>query len=202
VKSWVKDIIWFIAIVAALVTYGAWTGVAWPIAVVSSYSMEPTLRVGDFILLTGAACQTVQPGEIVVYVARNPMWHGSWIIHRVHQKTERSCGLITWGDNNPVPDQAVGEPPVANNIVGKVALTVPYIGVFPLVVRPQGVGAEAIATWMGRLAIFAAATYAFYHYFKSAEPPKKRKKKRKQPPNSPLRGIRDITKPHTQRRGA
>jgi len=38
--------------------------------------MEPTLRVGDFIVLTGASCQSVNVGDIVVYVARNPTWAG------------------------------------------------------------------------------------------------------------------------------
>ncbi|RFA94585.1 signal peptidase I [Pyrobaculum aerophilum] len=177
-KGWVKDLIWFAGIVAALLAYSLATGVAWPIAVVSSYSMEPTMRVGDFVFLTGATCTSIQPGEVVVYVARNPMWYGNWIIHRVYQKQNSGgqCGLVTWGDNNPFPDQRVGEPLVSNNIVGKVLFTVPYIGVFPLVVRPQGIGDIAIAAWLGRLFIFGAVTYAFYLYFKAAE--KKPKKKR------------------------
>jgi signal peptidase len=158
-------------LVAIIVAYGALAGVPWPIAVVSSYSMEPTMRVGDFIVLAGASCQSVNVGDVVVYVARNPTWHGSWIIHRVHQK-EGNCELITWGDNNPMPDQAksVGEPPVSDNLVGKVLFTVPYVGVFPLIARPQGVGAEAMAAWLGRIAAFSAMVYLFYQYFKTAEP--------------------------------
>lgn len=176
-KGWVKDLLWFVAIVIALVAYSAASGVAWPIAVVSSYSMEPTMRVGDFVLLSGASCASVTPGDVVVYVAKNPSWYGSWIIHRVYEKqqTGGNCALVTWGDNNNLPDQAVGEPPVSKNIVGKVALTVPYIGVFPLVVRPQGVGNEALAAWIGRLVIFGAAVYAFYYYFKAGERELKRR---------------------------
>jgi len=169
VRGWVWDLVWFVGLVAIIVVYGALAGVQWPIAVVSSYSMEPTMRVGDFIVLTGASCQSVNVGDVVVYVARNPVWHGSWIIHRVYQK-EGNCELKTWGDNNPMPDQAVGEPPVSSNIVGKVLFTVPYVGVFPLVARPQGVGAEAMAAWLGRIAIFGALVYLFYLYFKAAEP--------------------------------
>ena len=168
--------LWFVGILAALVAYSAAAGVAWPIAVVSSYSMEPTLRVGDFVLLGGASCGSVSPGDVVVYVARNPMWAGSWIIHRVYAK-EGGCGLVTKGDNNNLPDQAVGEPLVSNNIVGRVALTVPYVGVFPLIVRPQGVGAEAMAAWLGRLALFLGGVYGFYWFFKSAQRRPKRRRK-------------------------
>ncbi|WP_053240517.1 signal peptidase I [Pyrobaculum islandicum] len=176
--GWVREFLWLVAIVVALVVYSVVAGVAWPIAVVSSYSMEPTLRVGDFIFLVGASCQSVSPGDVVVYVARNPLWVGSWIIHRVYQKVDRGgCGLITWGDNNPAPDQAAGEPPVTNNIIGKVLFTVPYVGVFPLVVRPQGVGGEAVAAWLGRLALFSVATYLFYLYFKGGEPRRRRGRK-------------------------
>jgi len=177
VRGWVWDLVWFVGLVVVLVVYGALAHVSWPIAVVSSYSMEPTLRVGDFIVLTGASCQSVNVGDVVVYVARNPMWYGSWIIHRVYQK-EGNCGLITWGDNNPMPDQAVGEPPVSSNIVGKVLFTVPYVGVFPLVARPQGVGAEAMAAWFGRIAVFGALVYLFYLYFKAAEPRRGKKARR------------------------
>jgi signal peptidase len=162
-------LVWFVGLVVVLVVYGVLAGVPWPIAVVSSYSMEPTLRVGDFIVLMGASCQSVNVGDVVVYVARNPMWHGNWIIHRVYQK-EGGCKLMTWGDNNLAPDQLSGEPPVSDNIVGKVLFTVPYVGVFPLVARPQGVGAEAMAAWLGRIAVFGALVYFFYLYFKAAEP--------------------------------
>ncbi|MFN3803471.1 MAG: signal peptidase I [Pyrobaculum sp.] len=174
-RGWVKDLAWLLAILIALVAYSSATGVAWPIAVVSSYSMEPTLRLGDFILLMSASCNSIQPGEIIVYVARHPLWAGSWIIHRVYKK--EGCSIYTWGDNNNMPDQAAGEPPVVNNVVGKVAVVVPYVGVFPLVVRPQGVGLEAVATWLGRMAVFFLLTYGFYHYFKQPDRRKKGLKK-------------------------
>jgi signal peptidase len=72
VRGWVWDLAWFVGLVVVLVVYGVLAGVPWPIAVVSSYSMEPTLRVGDFIVLAGASCQSVNVGDVVVYVARNP----------------------------------------------------------------------------------------------------------------------------------
>lgn len=172
-SSWAKDLGWLAAILIVLLTYSLITGVSWPIAVVSSYSMEPTLRVGDFVFLTSASCSSVQPGDVVVYIARHPMWSGNWIIHRVY-KIE-GCSIFTWGDNNPSPDQAAGEPPVVENLVGEVALIVPYVGVFPLLVRPQGVGMYAIISWLGRIAIFAALVYGFYYFFKTEESKKRRR---------------------------
>jgi signal peptidase len=155
VRGWVWDLVWFVGLVVVLVVYGVLVGVPWPIAVVSSYSMEPTMRVGDFIVLTGASCQSVNVGDVLYTWLGTPCGHGNWIIHRVYQE-EGNCKLKTWGDNNPMPDQLAGEPPVSDNIVGKVLFTVPYVGVFPLVARPQGVGAEAMAAWLGRIAVFSA----------------------------------------------
>lgn len=164
-SSWAKDLVWLVVILIALIAYSQITGVSWPIAVVSSYSMEPTLRVGDFVLLTSASCAYVQPGDVVVYVARSPLWAGNWIIHRVYKVD--GCSIFTWGDNNIVPDQLVGEPPVSDNLVGKVAVIIPYVGVFPLVVRPQGVDAYAMVSWLGRIVIFAVIVYGFYYFFKA-----------------------------------
>lgn len=171
VREWARELLWLAVIVIAIVAYSASVGVAWPIAVVSSYSMEPTLRLGDFVFLSSAACETLKPGDVVVYSARNPLWAGSWIIHRVHQKLGGgTCALVTWGDNNNAPDQSIGEPPVDNrNIIGRVVLAVPYVGVFPLVVRPQGIDARSLALWLLRLVAFSAAVMAFYVYFRGLE---------------------------------
>ncbi|MCX8180553.1 MAG: signal peptidase I [Thermofilaceae archaeon] len=95
-----------------------------PLAVVTSWSMEPTLHVGDLIVVKG----THEPeiGDVVVYVKPN----GELIVHRLIEIRHTLAGVeyITKGDANAWPD-----PPVyPNQLKGKVILVVPYIGVLRL----------------------------------------------------------------------
>ncbi|MBP1449999.1 MAG: signal peptidase I, partial [Thermoproteus sp.] len=130
--------------------------VSWPFAVVSSWSMLPTLRVGDFVLLAGVrSCSSLQLGDIIVYVAEPPVPPGEWIIHRVISVSP-ACQVVTKGDNNPISDQQFGEPPVAlGDIVGEAFFVIPYVGVFPLIVRPQSFGGAGIDLWASRLLLFS-----------------------------------------------
>jgi len=96
-----------------------------PLAVVSSWSMEPTLHVGDLIVV--ANWGDVKVGDIIVYVDGR----GSLIVHRVVAIRHSAAGIlyVTKGDANPLPD-AVPVPP--SRVKGKVILVVPYIGVVKL----------------------------------------------------------------------
>ncbi len=91
-----------------------------PLAVVSSWSMEPTLHVGDIIVVYGR--DRIREGDIVVYVSAS----GTLIVHRVIAIEEGAFGLVyvTKGDANPTPDTPV--PP--SRVKGKVILVIPYLG--------------------------------------------------------------------------
>ncbi|MFP3168901.1 MAG: signal peptidase I [Thermoproteus sp.] len=166
-EKWVQDIFVFAVILFAVFLAAKYIlRVSWPFAVVSSWSMMPDLRVGDFVVLTGAgSCPHV--GDIIVYVASPPFPPGEWIIHRVIA-VGPGCSLATKGDNsitNPISDQQYGEPPVTpGDIIGKAMLVVPYIGVFPLIVRPQS--AAGVGLWLMRLGIFLMLIAAYYAAFK------------------------------------
>ncbi len=92
-----------------------------PLAVVSSWSMEPTLHIGDLIVVSG-----IEPeiGDIIVYS------RGKYIVHRVISKSEAKDGfsVVTKGDANAFSDGSISW----RQIKGKVVLVLPYIGVLKL----------------------------------------------------------------------
>ncbi|MEL9990901.1 MAG: signal peptidase I [Thermoproteus sp.] len=167
-SKWATDLLAFAVIVFLIFFASKYVlHVSWPFAVVSSWSMMPDLRVGDFVLLVGAtSCSQINVGDVIVYIASAPFPPGEWIIHRVIAKTQ--CQFTTKGDNsltNPISDQQYGEPPVTlGDVVGKLGLVIPYIGVFPLIVRPQS--AFGAGMWLLRLVIFVALVAAYYIAFK------------------------------------
>lgn len=91
-----------------------------PLAVVSSWSMEPALHIGDLIVVSGRERPKV--GDVIVYSKPT----GELIVHRVIriERTARGLVYITKGDANPAPDPPVDE----GRVVGKVVFTVPYLG--------------------------------------------------------------------------
>ncbi|HDD63695.1 MAG: signal peptidase I [Thermoprotei archaeon] len=106
-----------------------------PLAVVSSYSMEPTLHVGDLLVIIGCNPKDIKVGDIIVYKG---LW-GSPIVHRVINKTQIDSEyyFLMKGDANASPDPGM----IPNNpytwlksskIKGKVLLIIPYIGVISL----------------------------------------------------------------------
>ncbi|RLE55777.1 MAG: signal peptidase I [Thermoprotei archaeon] len=94
------------------------------LTVVASYSMEPTLMVGD-LLVINPVINSVNPEELVLYRRGTTL-----IVHRV--LAVEGDVVITKGDANLVPDVP---PPRMSNVVGKVVVAVPYIGAFSLLVQ-------------------------------------------------------------------
>ena len=95
-----------------------------PIAVVSSWSMEPVLHVGDIVIVTGQENYT--PGDIVLYYSGQDI-----IVHRII-KTQGHNYTVK-GDANPTPDPIQ---PTNDIILGKVEVVVPYIGSLRLMLNP------------------------------------------------------------------
>jgi len=98
-----------------------------PLAVVTSWSMEPTLHVGDLIVVSGREPPRV--GDIIVYAKPT----GELIVHRLVEirKGVQGTFFITKGDANPHVD-----PPVdPNKVKGKVILVIPYLGAIRLFVE-------------------------------------------------------------------
>jgi signal peptidase I len=96
---------------------------------VTGTSMLPTLEEGDMVGVEKVPFSDIRVGDIIVY---DPPCSntGQSVIHRVVEIV--SGGLVTKGDNNPVPDMS-STPPIARGpitpdcYVGKVVFVVPYL---------------------------------------------------------------------------
>lgn len=93
------------------------------IYIVMSGSMEPAVKMGGVVVVQPLPAEEVQPGDIITFRGENSR---SLTTHRV-VSTETENGLLfyTKGDANESLDPL---PVKAQQLVGKVVLTVPYLG--------------------------------------------------------------------------
>lgn len=86
---------------------------------VISGSMEPTIKVGDLVVIN-TNDKDIKENDVITYASPN----GSLVTHRVTESS--SNGFITKGDaNNTVDEKIVNK----NNIVGKYTFRIPYFGI-------------------------------------------------------------------------
>lgn len=110
----------------------------YPVMVVVSQSMVPTLGVGDFILvdhiedLDEVAAAPQPEGDILVFQRSSSS--DEYIVHRAVEKFSRDgkWWFITKGDHNQVND---GHPVPENRVIGKVIGKIPILGYFPLFIK-------------------------------------------------------------------
>lgn len=131
-----------------------------PIMVVSSGSMDPTLRYGDIIIARGGDVEVVEVGDIIAFNVPSPYdrTSPSPVIHRVVRKwVDNGVTFFrTRGDANPVSDP-YNVP--ANNIVGKyTGLRVPYLGLALLSLKSP-------ITWI-LIILIVAFSVMFDHLFR------------------------------------
>ncbi len=119
--SEIKENIIFIALLSLLVvlflSLGTILHTDVPLAVVSSWSMEPTLHVGDLVVVKGQS--SYEPGDIVVYTTGH-----SLVVHRIVRVLDDGT-FLTKGDANLYADAIH---PRLDQIKGKVILVAPYFG--------------------------------------------------------------------------
>jgi len=116
-------------------------GTKYPLMVVVSQSMVPTLGVGDFIFVSriedfDAVTAAPPPeGDILVYVKRGVA--NEYIVHRAVEKfdADGEWRFVTKGDNNPVAD---GQPVPESRVVGRLVGRIPILGYFPLFIKTSG----------------------------------------------------------------
>ncbi len=101
-----------------------------PFMVVSSESMEPTLHVGDLIIVKKVDPNTLKVGDIIVfYVPKDQQKEpiDFPIVHRIVQVIKNSSGIYfkTKGDNNSMVDYwTIPE----DHVIGKVIFIIPKFG--------------------------------------------------------------------------
>jgi signal peptidase len=113
-------------------------GTEYPMMVVVSQSMVPTLGVGDYIFvaripdLEQINADLPPDGEIIVFL--RPGSSDEYIVHRAIRKITSNgiVSYVTKGDNNAFAD---GTPVPSNNVVGKVIGSIPIVGYFSLFIK-------------------------------------------------------------------
>jgi signal peptidase len=124
----------------------------YPVMVVVSQSMVPTLGVGDFIIVgqVGDFDEVVaepQPdGDILVFL--KPGTSNEYIVHRAIDKTPvgGEWSYVTKGDHNAVRDS---RPVPESNVMGRVIGSIPILGYFPMFIKTS----RGLITVVGLMAI-------------------------------------------------
>lgn len=122
---------------------GAWVVIAmlltgWAPIVISSGSMQPTLRPGDVVLLDEHPSDLLAQRNVITFF--DPDGSGELITHRVHAVDDD--GYITKGDANPTPDTSTV---AVDEIEGVARLVVPLVGLPMLWLERSDTG--SLAAW-------------------------------------------------------
>lgn len=132
------------------------TGTPFPLLVVKSESMTPTIMKGDIIAITSVDYSEIRAeygtGDVLIFYRPGYLGDDDWII--VHRAVRRlSSGVITKGDHNLDTDEFTWGPVPEENIIGKwTEFSIPYwagIGYLVLVLRGEELaplGTAIIAT--------------------------------------------------------
>lgn len=106
-----------------------------PLTVLSG-SMEPTLPVGSVVISKAVDPATIETGDIVTFAQTGDLTGRTspFVTHRVTEVVSGDSGLsfLTKGDANNSADM---DPVLAERVVGKVTLTLPYLGYVTRFVR-------------------------------------------------------------------
>jgi len=133
-KGWRRLILLLVFTLAiyAVINVGirAYTQLDTPFMVVSSRSMEPTLHVGDLIVVKKVDPETLKVGDIIVFYVPESQQQEPInfpIVHRIVAIIKNSSGIYfkTKGDNNIAVDYwTIPE----DYVVGKVVFVLPKLG--------------------------------------------------------------------------
>ncbi len=161
-KEYLKYFAFFIVI--AIVAFGgiqflkASLKTQYPVMVVVSESMIPTLGVGDFILVgqiqdfDDVVAEPQPEGDILVFL--KPGTSDEYIVHRAVEKTNNNGEwyFVTKGDNNAVQD---GRSVKESNVMGRVIGDIPILGYFPMLIKTS----RGLITVVGLMGIVFFADY-------------------------------------------
>lgn len=95
---------------------------------VQTGSMYPKYPVGTLIVVSPTEPESIQTGDVITFVISS----NTVVTHRVVEVDKDRRSFVTKGDNNNVADT---EPVRYENLLGKVELGVPYIGLPVLLAR-------------------------------------------------------------------
>lgn len=134
-----RDVIEYVALIALAIIIsrgiyyaaGLILNVSTPFLVVASGSMQPTLNIGDVIIIKRVNPEELKVGDIIVFNPPQPYYNGVPWVHRIVsiQKVGNEIYFKTKGDANTYPDPFTL---TKNNIIGVMIGKIPYIGLISL----------------------------------------------------------------------
>lgn len=89
---------------------------------VTSPSMEPALAVGEVVMTAPFKFENLKENDIITFYINQNLQTAT---HRITAINKDAQTFMTKGDNN---DNADGSPVLYGNVVGKVVVSVPFIG--------------------------------------------------------------------------
>lgn len=121
---------------------------------VLSGSMEPKIGVGSIVFAKECDESDISIGDVITYrISENTM-----VTHRVDNIDQGNHLYYTKGDANETAD---AEPVVFENIVGKVAFSIPYIGYISIYAKtPLGILAICVILVILILLIFLPEVFS------------------------------------------
>lgn len=139
----VKAVNWFLMLMLAAVIFismGIYIApyFDWNLNVINGGSMEPAIEMGSLTVVKPVDSDDIRVGDIILFRASSAS--EIYTTHRVYEITndEGSLSFRTKGDANEDPDSDLIK---AENIIGRVWITVPYAGHFMEFIRkPIGFG--------------------------------------------------------------
>lgn len=127
VVCWGSVVLFFLLFVAF---FRGWLPV-FPVAIATG-SMEPSIQIGDAVILCQEDPADLQTGDIIRYEK-----NGKSVIHRIvdiRETKNGKTGFITKGDSNTSPDTGIVLPEA---VTGKVICTLPKFGYVSLWLNGQ-----------------------------------------------------------------
>ena len=120
-----------IAVLAVLFIFFSFGYLGVQPTVIYSGSMQPTLQVGDLVIIKKTPIDTLQKGDIIQYIKQNTSIP---IVHRIHNIINKDGTklYITKGDANNAPDSTPVHP---KQITGKSIIIIPKIGWVSITVK-------------------------------------------------------------------
>ena len=139
----------FFAVMLLIITrmMSVTTGAVFPVDIVTSGSMNPSLMTGDLVAWTPTSIHDVRVGDVIVYKSWLSWPDTKLVIHRVVEIRQDfgKIALVTKGDANQWTDQAgphIPEPYVNEKnfvgraiMVGPVPLKIPFVGYLGILVN-------------------------------------------------------------------
>jgi len=133
VFQWLATLVLVVVVLACVGIFVA-PHFGWHLDIVYGGSMEPAIKIGSLVVIKPVQPQDIKVDDIITY--RSAAESGMVTTHRVIEVMHNDGSLVfrTKGDANEDPDI---NPVAANELVGKLALDIPYLGYLAPLLRTR-----------------------------------------------------------------